>query len=152
MMTDRSILRFLKFKIPALWFFGPRIVRIDDDVSEIRIPLTWRTQNHLRVMYLGALCAGADLAAGMGAARHIFGGEERIDLLFKDLHADFLKRADGDVLFRSADGRAVAEAVARTRQTGERVNLPMAVTATVPSKYGDDPVARFTMGLTMKRR
>ncbi|HVP69639.1 MAG TPA: DUF4442 domain-containing protein [Anaeromyxobacteraceae bacterium] len=151
-MTDRTILRFLKLKIPILWFVGPRIVHVDDEVAEIRIPLTWRTRNHLGVMYVGALCAGADLAAGMGAARHIFAGGERIDLLFKDLHADFLKRADGDVHFRSTEGQAVAAAVAQTRATGERVNLPVAVVATVPSKYGPEPVARFTMGLTMKRR
>lgn len=152
MPSNQNILRFLKLRIPALWFFGPRIVRMDGEVSEILIPLTWRTRNHLGVMYLAALCAGADLAAGMGAARHIFEGEERIDLLFKDLHADFLKRADGDVLFRSTEGGAVAEAVAQTRQSGERVHLPVAVVATVPGKYGDEPVARFTMGLSMKRR
>jgi len=152
MMNDRRILRFLKLKIPVLWFLGPRIVRIDDEVAEILIPLTWRTRNHLKVMYVGALCAGADLAAGMGAARHIFGGGQQIDLLFKDLRGDFLKRADGDVLFRSAEGRAVAAAVAQTRATGERVTIPVSVVATVPRKYGDEPVARFTMGLTMKRR
>ncbi len=151
-MTEKGILRFLKLKIPVLWFLGPRIVRVDDDVAEILIPLTWRTRNHLRVMYVGALCAGADLAAGMGAARHIFGGPDRIDLLFKDLHADFLKRADGDVHFRSSQGAMVAEAVARTRETGERVTLPVEVVATVPARYGEEPVARFTMGLTMKRR
>jgi len=151
-MTDQNILRFLKLKIPVLWFLGPRIVRVDDEGAEILIPLGWRTRNHLRVMYVGALCAGADLAAGMGAARHIFGSPDRIDLLFKDLHAEFLKRADGDVHFRSSQGAKVAEAVARTRQTGERVTLPVEVVATVPSKYGEEPVARFTMGLTMKRR
>ena len=151
-MTDKNILRFLKLKIPVLWFLGPRIVRVDDEVAEILIPLTWRTRNHLQVMYVGALCAGADLAAGMGAARHIFGGQDRIDLLFKDLHAVFLKRADGDVHFRASEGSQVAEAVARTRQTGERVTIPVEVVATVPAKYGDEPVARFTMGLTMKRR
>jgi len=152
MPTDRNILRFLKIRIPALWFFGPRLVRLDGEVSEILIPLSWRTKNHLGVMYIGALCAGADLAAGMGAARHIFAGPERVDLLFKDLHAEFLKRADGDVLFRSAEGRVVAEAVARTRETGDRVTVPVGVTATVPSRYGEEPVARFTMGLTLKRR
>jgi len=151
-MTDGNILRLLKLKIPVLWFLGPRIVRVDQEVAEIRIPLTWRTRNHLRVMYVGALCAGADLAAGMGAARHIFGVGERIDLLFKDLHAEFLKRADGDVHFRSSQGARVAEAVALTRRTGERVTIPVEVVATVPARYGEEPVARFTMGLTMKRR
>ena len=34
---------------------------------------------------------------------------------------------------------------------GERVSLPVEVVATVPRKYGDEPVARFTLGLSLKR-
>jgi hypothetical protein len=75
-----------------------------------------------------------------------------VSLLFADMQAQFLKRADGDVRFACADGRRIAEAVARADETGERVTVPVEVVATVPSRHGDEPVARFTMGLTLKRR
>jgi len=39
-----------------------------------------------------------------------------------------------------------------TVRTGQRVTLPVEVVATVPSRYGDEPVARFTMGLSLKQR
>ena len=68
-----------------------------------------------------------------------------------DLKAEFLKRADGDVRFRCRDGRRIAEAVRQADETGERVGLPVEVVATVPSRYGDEPVARFTLGLSLKR-
>jgi hypothetical protein len=42
--------------------------------------------------------------------------------------------------------------MAQADASGERVTLPVAVTATVPDKYGDEPVARFTLGLSVKRK
>jgi hypothetical protein len=66
------------------------------------------------------------------------------------MKAEFLKRADGDVVFRNRDGRRIAEAVERAGTTGERVTIPLEIVATVPRRYGDEPVARFTMSLSLK--
>jgi acyl-coenzyme A thioesterase PaaI-like protein len=147
-----TLVRLIAFKIPMLLFLGPRVARLDEEVCEIVIPLRWRSRNHVGVMYVGALCAGADLASGLHAARLIFGGHREVVLLFASLHAEFLKRADGDVVFRSRQGREVADAVRRAGETGERVTLPIEVVATVPERYAEEPVARFTMALTLKRR
>jgi hypothetical protein len=73
-------------------------------------------------------------------------------LVFGEMKAEFLKRADGDVLFRSRDGRRVIEAVREAAATGERVTIPVEVVATVPKKYGDEPVARFAMTLSVKMK
>ena len=37
-------------------------------------------------------------------------------------------------------------------RTGERVTIPVDVVATVPKRYGDEPVARFTLGLSLKKK
>jgi len=151
-LKPRTLVRMISLRIPLLFFLGPRVVRLDEEVCEVRIPLTWRSRNHVGVMYLGALCAGADLASGLPAARLVFSEHRDVVLLFADLRAEFLKRADGDVLFRSRQGREIARAVRRAAETGERETLPIEVLATCPEKYGDEPVARFTMGLTLKRK
>jgi acyl-coenzyme A thioesterase PaaI-like protein len=151
-LKDRLLLQLVGLKIPMLLFVGPRVVRLDEEGCEVHIPLSWRSRNHLKVMYVGVLCAGADLAAGLNALNAIRSSGRRVDLLFKDLQASFFKRADGDVLFRSSAGLAVNAAVRRTVETGERVTIPVEVAATVPDRHGDEPVARFTMGLTMKAR
>jgi len=39
-----------------------------------------------------------------------------------------------------------------TWDVGERVTLPVNVNCTVPDRYGDEVVARFTLGLSLKRR
>lgn len=151
-LKDSALVRLISLKIPSLFFVGPRVRTLDDEGCAVEIPLGWRTKNHVGSMYVGVLCAGADLASGLNAARLIYGGHRDVILVFADLKADFLKRADGDVLFRTTQGRAIAEAVRRAEETGERQTLPVEVIATVPKKYGDEPVARFTMGLSLKKK
>jgi acyl-coenzyme A thioesterase PaaI-like protein len=149
---ETAIVRLLGLlKIPMLVFVSPRVLRIDDVGCELRIPLRYRTRNHVGSMYVGVLAAGADLASGLNALFAIRRGHRRITPLFKDMKAEFLKRADGDVHFACNDGRRIAEAVATADETGERITLPVEVIATVPKKYGPEPVARFTMGLSLKR-
>jgi acyl-coenzyme A thioesterase PaaI-like protein len=146
------MLRALALKIPMFFWLGPRLLELDDEGCAIEIPLGWRSKNHLGSMYVGALCAGADLASGLHAARLIQERYRNVKLVFADMRCEFLKRADGDVVFRSRDGRRVAEALRQTDATGERVTLPIEVVATVPRRYGEEPVARFTMGLSLKRK
>jgi acyl-coenzyme A thioesterase PaaI-like protein len=152
LIRETLILRLLGLRIPSLLFLAPQVIELDDDGCAVRIPLGWRSRNHVGSMYVGALCAGADLASGLNAFRAIRSGHPKVVPVFKDLRADFLKRADGDVLFRCRDGRRVAEAVRQADESGERFTLPVEVVATVPKKYGDEPVARFTMGLSVRRK
>jgi acyl-coenzyme A thioesterase PaaI-like protein len=152
LLKETAFVRLVSLRIPMLLFVGPRVLELDDRGCAIGIGLGLRTRNHLGSMYLGVLCAGADLASGLNAAWLISRKHKGVKLAFKDLRADFLKRADGDVLFRSTDGARVRAAVEEADATGERVTLPIEVVATVPKKYGDEPVARFTMGLSLKRK
>ncbi len=152
MLKETLFVRALALRIPMFLWLGPRVLELDEEGCAVLVPFGWRTRNHVNSMYVGALCAGADLASGLNAAKLIQERHRRVKLVFADMRCEFLKRADGDVVFRSRDGRRVAEAVRRADATGERVTLPIEVGATVPGKYGDEPVARFTMGLSLKRK
>lgn len=152
LLKETALVRLLSLKIPVLLFLGPRVIELDDGGCAVKIPLGWRSRNHLGSMYFGALCAGADLAGGLNAARLIYQRHRGVSLVFAEVKAEFLKRADGDVLFRSRDGQRIAEAVRRADETGERQTIPVEVVATVPDRYGDEPVARFALGLSLKRR
>ncbi len=152
LLRETAFVRLFAMKVPVLLFLGPQVMELDDEGCAVRIPLGWRSRNHVGSMYFGALCAGADVTAGLCAFRTIRERRSRVVPLFKDLKADFLKRADGDVVFRSRDGKRVAEAVRQADETGERVTLPVDVVATVPAKYGDEAVARFTLGLSVRRK
>jgi len=48
-----------------LYFTKPSVLEVNERRCEVRIPLNWRTRNHLQSMYFGALCIGADVAGGL---------------------------------------------------------------------------------------
>jgi hypothetical protein len=79
-------------------------------------------------------------------------GKGRVALVFKDFHAEFLKRAEGDVHFTCTQGAEIRALVARTIASGERESLPVQVIATVPKKLGDEPVAKFVLTLSLKKK
>ncbi len=151
LLKETAIVRLLGLRIPLILFAGPRVLALDAEGCDVEIPLRWHTRNQLiGAMYFGILCVGADLAGGLPAARIMLARYPKMKLVFAEMKAEFLKRADGHVVFRNRDGRRIAEAVERAGTTGERVTIPLEVVATVPRKYGEEPVARFTMSLSLK--
>jgi acyl-coenzyme A thioesterase PaaI-like protein len=152
-MSETTKLRLWTFaKIPLLFFLRPSVVEAGEGRTVIRISLSRRSRNHLGSMYFGALCAGADLAGALTAMRRIEASGRRISLIFKDMKAQFFKRAEGDVLFSCEDGEAVAGLLRRAIESGEREELPVRIVATVPDKLGPEPVAEFVLTLSLKRR
>ncbi len=139
-------------KIPLLGFVSPRIVRVDDRTVVVRIPLNWRTRNHLHSMYFGVLSAGADTAGGFLAIRRIQASGVKVHLVFKEFRARFLRRATGDVDFRCDAGEAIAALVDAAIATGERQEMVVPVVATVPSEDPDRPVAQFELTLSLRRQ
>ena len=135
-----------------LWFIQPSILAIDEQRCVVRIPLTWRTRNHLRSMYFGALCMGADIAGGLIAFHLMRKLKVSVSFLFKDVRGEFLKRPEDDVHFTCEDGGVIQELMRRTIETGERQEAKVRVVATVPKKLGDEPVANFELTLSLKKR
>ena len=138
-------------KIPLLFYVGVSVVEISPERMVVRIPLRRRTKNHLGSMYFGALCAGADCAAGAFAMHLIKKQPANISLVFKDFQAEFLKRAEGDAYFCCNQGREIAELVAQAAASDERVERQFEVIATVPL-LSEEPVARFKLTLSLKKR
>ncbi len=148
-----SLRAFGLTRIPMILFLSPRVVQVNNQRLEICIPLTYRSRNHLGSMYFGALAVGADCASGLLAMRLIEKRKDKeITLVFKDFNAKFLKRPEGDVHFSCEMGEAIAALVERAARTGERCNLPLEVTATVPKVSGAEPVATFVLTLSLKAK
>lgn len=136
-----------------LWLASPKIVELTNDRCVVRVPLNWRTRRRdIRAMYLGTLCMGADVAAGLIAFKLVNEQRERIVFLFKDIKGEFLKRAEDDVVFTNNDGAVIQDLLRRARETGERQEATVHVIATVPSKLGDEPVAKFELTLSVKKK
>ena len=136
-------------KVPLIWYCKPKVLSISKDLVEVKIPLNRKTRNHVRSMYFGVLAVGADVTGAMIAMDIIKKSNRKINLLFKDFNADFLKRAEGDVHFICKDGKAVSDLVAQAIKTGERQNYKLKIIATTP-KISNDIVAEFELTLSIK--
>ena len=139
--------------VPLLWLTTPAIIELNDDRCVVRVPLNRTTRRRdIHAMYLGTLCMGADVAAGLIAFRLVQAQHEKISFIFKDLKAEFLKRAEGATIFTNVDGPLIQDLLRRTIASGEREEATVHVTATVPDKLGDEPVARFELTLSLKKK
>jgi acyl-coenzyme A thioesterase PaaI-like protein len=152
-LKDTAYLRFFTWlKIPLIAWLRPRVEELSDSHCVLRFPHGRRSRNHLNSVYFGVLCVGADCAGGLIAMRTIQQRGNKVAFVFKDFHAEFLKRAEGDVLFTCDQGEVLRELVLRAEESEERVEETVHVVATVPDKLGDEPVARFDLTISLKRR
>lgn len=135
------------FKIPMIAFVRPQIIKVDATTVQTKIKLKRRTKNHLNSMYFGALAVGADLTAGIHAFYFAEKEGEKISFAFKGMKAEFLKRAESDVLFITNDGSKIKEAVELSKSTGDRQNIPVYVECYNSS---NEVVATFEMITSIK--
>lgn len=135
------------FKIPLVGFIKPKLISIDENTVRVKINLRRRTKNHLNSMYFGALAVGADIAGGI----HVFYFAElsnlKVSFAFKGMKADFIKRAESDVVFESNQGELVQKAINLSEETGERVNETINVIA---RDKNQEIVATFEMIVSVK--
>lgn len=137
-------------KVPLIFWVSPSVVSLNDHECIIKIPLNRRTKNHLKSMYFGVLCTGADIAGGLVAMNEITASKKKISLSFKDFNAEFLKRAEGDVHFICTQIPEIKNFVKEVIKSGERMNFPVHIRAVVPSINPNEDVAKFVLTLSLK--
>ncbi len=140
------------FKIPLIFFIRPQVICLDDERCIIKVPFKRRVKNHLNSVYFGALAIAAECAGGIAVMKEINDSGEKISLVFKDFHAEFLKRVEGDAYFTCYDMKEIKAFVKEVAASDERKQLPFNVIATCPSKFENEPVAEFTVTVSLKRR
>ncbi len=138
------------FKVPLIWICRPKILSLTDDSVEVKIPLKHKTKNHLNSMYFGALAIGADLAGAFLAMHKAQQQGRPVSLAFKAVQANFFKRPQADVHFICRDGAKIDAMLEETQRTGLRVNQAVTIIAVCPSLHGDEPMAEFSLTLSLK--
>lgn len=118
-----------RFKIPMIGFTRPKLLLLNDTDVEVKIRLRRRTKNHLKSMYFGALAVGADVAAGI----HTFYFSEKlgkkVSFAFKGMNAEFIKRAESDIIFKCSQGELIKSAIEQSDREKARVNETVVVNA-----------------------
>lgn len=151
-MKHTTFVRLFGFtKVPLIWFIRPKVITLDEKTTKISIPFVRKNKNHLGSMYFGVLCAAADVAGGLAAMKHITDSGEKIALSFASFQADFHKRAIGETFLINEQGEEIKKFVEEVIESGERQNMDVKVYA-YTDQMGDEPVASFTLKLSLKKR
>lgn len=144
-------IRYFGFtKVPMIFYCRPKVIEINSDSVTVKIPLLRRNKNHVGSMYLGALSVGADITSAMLALGIIKKSDKKIIPIFKDFHADYYKRAEGDVHFVCNEGVKIKKMLKKVIDNNTRINEKIIVNAYVPTKLGEEVVAKFSLTLSLK--
>ena len=136
-------------KVPMIWYCRPTVMEQNDESLSVKIPLRYRTKNHLGSMYFGVLAVGADVTGGFLAMTPIMQSKRNIALVFKDFNAEFYRRPEENVIFKCHDGHDVKALVEKCIESGERENYTLTIEAFEESNQ-IEVVARFKLTLSIK--
>jgi acyl-coenzyme A thioesterase PaaI-like protein len=144
----RWLLFLLGFmKIPMIRYTRPKLLAIDDTTVRVKIKLRRRTKNHLNSMYFGALSVGADIAGGIQVFYFSKKMDRKVSFAFKGMNAQFLKRAESDIVFESNEGQKIQKAMEKSLKEGSRINDSIMVEAKNDS---GEIVATFEMIVSVR--
>lgn len=113
---------FGQLKVPMIGYVKPKILQISEQELLVKIHYRRRTKNHLNSMYFGVLAVGADVTGGLLAVYFANAMREKISLVFKSFHADFIKRPETDVYFVCQQGEKIKNMILQAKKSQERVN------------------------------
>ncbi|BDC98801.1 PaaI family thioesterase [Persicobacter psychrovividus] len=151
-IANAMLRKFANEQVPMIEFCQPEITAFSPEALTVKIPFANQTKNHLNSMYFGAMAVGADVAGGLMAFSMIEQQQLPINLVFKDFHANFIKRPEADVLFHCEEGKKIQKMVMECMSSGERVTDEIRITATCPEKFDQELVAEFQLTLSLKKR
>jgi acyl-coenzyme A thioesterase PaaI-like protein len=134
-------------KIPLIGFVRPRLIELSDEKVAIKIKFRRRTKNHLNSMYFGALSVGADVAGGIHAFYFAEKMNKKVSFAFKSMHAEFLKRAETDVIFECNEGAKIESIISESFEKQIRINQFVRVEA---KNLSNEIVATFYMEISVK--
>lgn len=110
---------FLLAKLPSAYFSGVRVKHIDEETCKVSVPYKWFSTNPFRSTYFACLAMAAEMSTGVLAMAHTYNQNPAVSMLVLHLEASYFKKATGLTTFVSNDGKAIAEAVAQAKQTGQ---------------------------------
>ncbi len=141
---------FGQMKIPLLFIISPKVLKLDSNSCELKVPLNYITKNHWGSMYFGALSIGADSCGGL-LAQHLIQNckTNKIGLIFKSFRADFHKRAEGHVIFKCEAGPQIQSMIDKVITQKERITEDIKILAYVEENL-NEPVATLILGLSLK--
>jgi hypothetical protein len=147
--TPRKVNLYLAVRVPAAWWCGVRVRRIDDDSCTVSVRHRWFNQNPFRSMYFAVQAMAAEISTGTLLMRQLRASSGDLSMLLAGTEARFTKKARGLIRFECRDGAAARAAVERALASREPQLLRMRSTGLDAANV---QVAELYYDWTLKQR
>lgn len=110
---------FLFTKLPAAFFSGVRVKKIEEVKAIVTVPYKWFSQNPFKSTYFACLAMAAELSTGVLAMMHTYKSNPAISMLVTGLEAAYYKKAIGITTFTCEQGLAINQTIEDAIASGE---------------------------------
>ncbi len=116
---------FLLYKLPAAFFSGVRVRRIDEEKCITSVPYKWLTQNPFHSTYFASLAMAAEMSTGLLAMSNTYKKIPAASMLLTTMDAVYFKKAIGKTFFTCEDGVKITQTVdvAYVTKKGEAIKV-----------------------------
>ncbi|MEO6289687.1 MAG: DUF4442 domain-containing protein [Ginsengibacter sp.] len=116
---------FLLYKLPAAFFSGVRVRKIDEGKCITSVPFTWLTQNPFRSTYFASLAMAAEMSTGLLAMSNTYKRFPSTSMLLTTMEAAYFKKATGTTFFTCEEGVKISQTVdvAYVTKKGEAIKV-----------------------------
>ena len=118
-VSEKSINRFLMFRLPLAFIAGVRLRSLDEERSLVTVKFRWMNQNPFKSMYFAVQSMAAELTTGALLMKHISESGHSISMLVTNYNASFHKKAVGRIRFDCEDGSKISGAIENAIQSVE---------------------------------
>jgi hypothetical protein len=150
MVSDPFKLKLFFLKsLPMAFLAGLRLRHLDHEKAVVTIPFKYLNKNPFRSIYFACLAMAAELSTGVLSMMAIYKSRPPVSMLVVGMEAKFYKKAIGLISFTCADGQAIFDAVAASKETGEGRTV---VTTSIGTDEAGDKIAEFKLTWSFKAK
>ena len=148
-LTAKQLNKFIIYKLPAAYFCGVRLHKLDNATCDTYVKFKWINQNPFKSIYFAILAMAAELSTGALVLKHSQESDSKFSTLVVAMNAKFSKKAIGTIHFTCIDGNSVQKHIKEAIDTKEGVAFTM---QSIGVDEQGDKVATFEFSWSIKLR
>lgn len=114
---------FLLTKVPAAFFAGVRLEKLEMEEAAISVAYKWFNTNPFRSVYFAVLLMPGEISTGILCMGYLYRRNPGVSMLLIHNESNFYKKATGKIIFTCTDGALIKEAVEKAIATGEATTV-----------------------------
>ena len=140
---------FLLKNLPAAYFSGLQIIKINEKECIVSVPFKWFTRNPFRSTYFACLSMAAELSTGALGMANTYKRKPAVSMLIVSNEGKFFKKATGITVFTCSDGEAISNLIDEAIRTGAPQTI---ITKSAGYNEQKELVAEFTFTWSFKSK